>query len=90
MEEKKTVQISVDQLIKLDSAITAIHQLSGSLYNDVFSALPEGILEDKSSLGQNKFEKAFFWFNDNYRQTQSVILAIETISELAQEHIPDY
>ena len=90
MEENKTVEISVDAISKIDNAITSINELSQNVYNDALSTLPKGVLENKSSLGQNKFEKAFFWFNDHYEQVQSIILAIQTLSEYAQDNSPSY
>lgn len=90
MEENKTVEISVDAISKIDNAITSINELSQNVYNDALSTLPKGVLENKSSLGQNQFEKAFFWFNDHYEQVQSIILAIQTLSEYAQDNIPSY
>ena len=60
------------------------------MYARTFGYTPDGILQDKDRMGGNQMEKAFFWFLDNYEDVQSYVLAVRTVSEFAQEFIPDY
>jgi len=88
--ENKTVQISLDSMCKLDTAINTVNELSTSMYARTFGYRPEAILQDKDRMGNDQMAKAFFWFLDNYEDVQSFVLAVRTISEFAQEFIPDY
>ena len=81
MNEEKKIQISEEALNKIEAVLTSINELAASIYMQMFGFKKSKVLQDATNQ-KSTLEAGFSWFYDNYDILQSVVLSINTLSDL--------
>ena len=87
MNEEKKIQISEEALNKIEAALISIKELSAAIHMQMFGLEKARVLQDAPN-GKSTLEAGFAWFYDNYDILQSVMLSINTLSDLGLEGFP--